>query len=329
MGPSTTKRITLGAAEHIIKSRAGVDDYENRKDFEFELSFLCPDDAKLVDILSHVEDALIDHDFTIYEDSPTMKQAIGGSHVRGDVVTWRADNRVFVSISRSSNKMVNNKLANIAIKTFKGKWTADNGRNPALYLKATDFQRGKQLKPCEQQYISQRQKNFETFTHTIPRNGVVADIDSISDKMMEQRKLCVLKRKRLEDLIEEQNKLQKELDGEEESLVEMQRKHMDILQVHLEAKKQQKHEYEMKLSRKMHTIERMQKEYQQLEDELQPFIKNVQSQIEKLEKISTCTERVHAATSPSIVDAIAAADLPSLSSGNSDNSIGEHHNKTH
>ena len=201
--------------------------------------------------------------------------------------------------------------------------------NPALYLKATDFQRGKQLKPCEQQYISQRQKNFETFTHTIPRNGVVADIDSISDKMMQHRKSCVLKRKRLEDLIEEQNKLQKELDGEEESLVDMQRKHMDILQVHLEAKKQQKQEYEMKLSRKLHTIERMQKEYEELQHELQPFIKNAQSQIEKLEKISTCTERVHAATSPSIVDAIAAADLPSLSSGNSDNSIGEHHNKTH
>ena len=94
---------------------------------------------------------------------------------------------------------------------------------------------------------------------------------------------------------------------------------MDILQVHLEAKKQQKHEYEMKLSRKKHTIERMQEEYQQLEDELQPFIKNVQSQIEKREKISTCTERVHAATSPSIVDAIAAANLPTMSSDGSDN----------
>ena len=53
--------------------------------------------------------------------------------------------------------------------------------------------------------------------------------------------------------------------------------------------------------------------------ELQPFIKNVQSQIEKLEKISTCTERVHAATSPSIVDAIAAANLPTMSSDGSDN----------
>ena len=322
MDPSafkTNMRPALGAGEHIIRSKAAVDDYENRKDFEFELSFLCPDDAKLADILTHVEDALIEHDFTIYEDSPTMKQVIGGSYVRGDVITWRADGRVFVSISRSSNKMVNNKLASIAIKTFKGKWTADNGRNPALYLKATDFQRGKQLKPCEQQYISQRQKTLQTYTNTVPQNGVVADIDSISGKMMQHRKSCVLKRKRLDDLIEEQNKLQKELDDEEESLVEMQRKHMDVLRVHIEAKKQQKHEYEMKLSRKMHTIERMQEEYQQLEDELQPFIKNVQSQIEKLEKISTCTERVHAATSPSIVDAIAAANLPTMSSDGSDN----------
>ena len=68
-------------------------------------------------------------------------------------------------------------------------------------------------------------------------------------------------------------------------------------------------------------IERMQEEYQQLEEELQPFIETVQSQIEKLENMSTCCKRVHAATSPNIVDAIAAAELPSMSSGNSDDSI--------
>ena len=39
--------------------------------------------------------------------------------------------------------------------------------------------------------------------------------------------------------------------------------------------------------------------------------------------------QVHAAASPNIVDAIAAAELPSMNSGNSDDSIGEHHNKTH
>ena len=50
-----------------------------------------------------------------------------------------------------------------------------------------------------------------------------------------------------------------------------------------------------------------------------PVIETVQSQIEKLESISACYEREHAATSPSIVDAIAAADLPSLSSGGSEN----------
>ena len=99
----------------------------------------------------------------------------------------------------------------------------------------------------------------------------------------------------------------------------MHQKHVDILQVQLEGKRQEKHDYEMKLARKMHTIERMQQKYQELETELQPFIKNVQSQIEKLENISTCSERVHAATSPSIVDAIGVADLPSMSSGGSDN----------
>ena len=64
-------------------------------------------------------------------------------------------------------------------------------------------------------------------------------------------------------------------------------------------------------------IERIQEEYQQLEDELQPFIETVQSQIEKLETMSTCCEQVHAATSPNMVDAIAAAELPSMSSGSS------------
>ena len=122
------------------------------------------------------------------------------------------------------------------LKTFRGEWTADNGRNPALYLKASDFQRGKQLKPYEQEYISQRQKTFETYTNTIPKNEVAADIESISNQMVEQRKSCVTKRKRLDDLLEEQKKLQKELDGEEDTLVKMHQKHVDIMLVQLEGK---------------------------------------------------------------------------------------------
>ena len=75
----------------------------------------------------------------------------------------------------------------------------------------------------------------------------------------------------------------------------------------------------------MHTIERMQEEYQQLEEELQPFIEIVQSQIEKLENMSTCSKRVHAATSPNailsspgMVESIATASLPSMSSSGSE-----------
>ena len=73
----------------------------------------------------------------------------------------------------------------------------------------------------------------------------------------------------------------------------------------------------------------MQEEYQQLEEELQPFIENVQSQIEKLENMSTCSKRVHAATSPNailsspvMVESIAAASLPSMSSSGSESSLG-------
>ena len=111
------------------------------------------------------------------------------------------------------------------------------------------------------------------------------------------------------------------------TLEQMHLKHVDIMQVQLEGKRQQKRDYELKLEQKMLRIERMQEEYQQLEEELQPFIETVQSQIEKLENMSTCCKRVHAATSPNIVGSIVAAELPSMSSGNFDDSIGEHHNK--
>ena len=121
-----------------------------------------------------------------------------------------------------------------------------------------------------------------------------------------------------DELIKEQKRLQQELKGEEDALVQMHQKHVDIIQVQLEGKKKQKRDYQLKLQRKMHIIERMQQEYQELEHELAPFIETVQSQIEKLETMSTCCERVHAATSPNIVDAIAAADLPSMSSDGSD-----------
>ena len=136
--------------------------------------------------------------------------------------------------------------------------------------------------------------------------------------MIEQRKSCILKRKRLNELLEEQKKLQKELQGEEDTLEQMHQKHVDIIQVQLEGKRQQKRDYELKLEQKMLRIERMQEEYQQLEDELQPFIETVQSQIEKLDAMCKCCEQVHAATSPNIVDAIAAAELPSMSSDGSD-----------
>ena len=75
--------------------------------------------------------------------------------------------------------------------------------------------------------------------------------------MVEQRKSCVTRRKRLDDLLEEQKKLQKELDGEEDTLVKMHQKHVDIMQIQLEGKRQQKRNYEFKLEQKMHKIERM------------------------------------------------------------------------
>ena len=95
--------------------------------------------------------------------------------------------------------------------------------------------------------------------------------------MVEQRKSCVTRRKRLDDLLEEQKKLQTELDVEEDTLVKIHQEHVDIMLVQLEGKKQQKSDYQLKLQRKMHAIERMQQEYQQLEDELTPRLCNRKS----------------------------------------------------
>ena len=58
--------------------------------------------------------------------------------------------------------------------------------------------------------------------------------------------------------------MQKELEGDQDKLEQMHLKRVDILQVQLEGKKQQKREYELKLEKKMHKIERMQEEYQEL-----------------------------------------------------------------
>ena len=90
--------------------------------------------------------------------------------------------------------------------------------------------------PYEQEYISQRQKQYETYANTIPKNEVAADIESISDQMVERRKSCILKRKQLDDLLEEQTRLQKELEAEEDTLEQMHQKHVDIMLVQLEGK---------------------------------------------------------------------------------------------
>ena len=166
----------------------------------------------------------------------------------------------------------------------------------------------------------QRQKNYETYTDTVPKNEVAADIESISNKMVEQRKSCIQKRKQIDELIAKQKKLEKKLEGEEDALVQIHQKYVDIIQVQLQGKKKQKLDYELKLQRKMHTIERMQEKYSQLEQELTPFIKTVQAQIDKLATMlmRTRCEQLQAATSPNIVDAIASAELPSMSSSGSE-----------
>jgi len=97
------------------------------------------DDEPHANILEHVEELLEEHDIQVYRDTVKKKCVLGGNFIRGDVVTWRADGRVFVSISRSTIKMNGAKPATLAVKTFRGEWPLSDKRCPNLYLKATDF----------------------------------------------------------------------------------------------------------------------------------------------------------------------------------------------
>ena len=66
------------------------------------------------------------------------------------------------------------------------------------------------------------------------------------------------KRKKLD---EERKRLETDLVSEEEKLVELHKDHVDVVEVQLQGKKKQKLEFEQKLHRKMHAIQRMQQEY--------------------------------------------------------------------
>ena len=72
---------------------------------------------------------------------------------------------------------------------------------------------------------------------------------------------CVQKRKKLDELDEERKRLEQDLMSQEAKLVELHKDHVDVVEVQLQGKKKQKLEFEQKLQRKMHAIQRMQQEY--------------------------------------------------------------------
>ena len=74
----------------------------------------------------------------------------------------------------------------------------------------------------------------------------------------------------------------------------------------------------------MHAIERMQKECAQMQVQINPLIKGVQAEIDHLQTLKDLCVATRsraadmAAANPGIVEAIAATDLPSMSSSGSD-----------
>ena len=71
---------------------------------------------------------------------------------------------------------------------------------------------------------------------------------------------CALKREKLDELDEERKRLEQDLMSQEAKLVELHKDHVDVVEVQLQGKKKQKLQFEQKLQRKMHTIQRMQQE---------------------------------------------------------------------
>ena len=168
----------------------------------------------------------------VLQDGRKTVHTVSGSYVRGKVVTWGADGRVFVSVSTSRSTPKGIETKGIAVRTYEGKWDVPgNRRCLTRYLLAEDFERGKQLAQADREYIFRRQKNYETYTESVPRNEVAHDIVQISNKTKEQTMVCVLKRKKLDELDAERDKLEQDLMSQEAKLVELHKDHVDEVEV--------------------------------------------------------------------------------------------------
>ena len=151
--------------------------------------------------------------------------------------------------------------------------------------------------------------------------------------MTEARKLCIEKRQQLYDLDDKREKLQQDLYNAEANLQELHATQVKLMTSQLEGKKRQKLDYDLQLQKKKAAIEEAQRQYEELKLQLGSEMTTVQAEIDNLTVLATLSksipspEQQRAANSPTMVEALAATDLPSMSSGNSDDSIGEHLNK--
>lgn len=307
--------VRLGDRPEVIKSSARPDDLESRRDFELEISFLAPDDEPHQNILEHVEDLLEEHDITLYQDTPKKRCSLGGSFVRADVVTWRADGRVFVSLSRSTVKTMDGKPASLAVRTYRGVWSQSERRCPDLYLKATDFVLKRQQSESDLKYIFRRREQRETFTATVPKNDVAPELKKIQDKMQSVRGDCIKARQELDELDKKRKLVQVKLESAEAELKKLHETHMKLAAAQVEGKKRQKLDYEAQLQKKMAAIEKAKRDYEELKQQLQPEMASVESELVGLTAVQDLAKQT---LSPAaIVDAVATAELPTMNSGDS------------
>ena len=97
----------------------------------------------------------------------------------------------------------------------------------------------------------------------------------------------------------------------------------------LEGKKRQKLDFESQLPKKKAAIEKAQRDYEELKLELDSAMSLVDSEIDNLSTLESLTKTIHSPEqqrAANMIKAVAATELPSMSSGDSNDSIAAHLN---
>ena len=148
--------------------------------------------------------------------------------------------------------------------------------------------------------------------------------------MVGARLLCIEARIELDELEKKRKQVQQKLASAEDNLRTLHETQVKLTATQLEGKKRQKLDYEAQLLKKKAAIEKARRDYEELKLELESAMSTVNSEIDNLATLETLTKQIPSPEQQreaAIVDAVATAELPSMSSDDSNDSIAEHRNR--